>query len=101
MAENKFKLKINCDASPAILFIKFFANAIQRTGCPIKLFDFPSELIRIEQNSCSAGASEVFISLYPSDAFLRFAAATLAGQFDLDLVNDFGNHKSSFSRGLR
>jgi hypothetical protein len=79
------KLEIVCDSSPLLLLIKHFNNALVGLKGPLNLLD----LTLIETDNLSTATGELFVLLYPSDAFLRFATATLAGQFDLDIIQNF------------
>ena len=82
MAQN-VDVAIKCDASPLLLFIEFIKSALQVCNRTITLGDLSFELARIETDNNTAGAGEITIVLYPSDAFLRFAVTLCAGNFDL------------------
>jgi hypothetical protein len=93
-----YKIKLICDASPALLFMKLFNDALSRIVGPINIGDCPKDVVRLEQYPSPAGTDEVFVSLYPSDAFLRFAATVLAGNFDLSTVDETSHKKSPAKR---
>jgi hypothetical protein len=84
MQESKITMK--CDASPLIEFTKLLQGVIESRNCSFSLGNLGFEFVRVENDFSSASAGEVVVRLYPSDGFLRFAAAFLAGQFDLHVV---------------
>jgi len=84
-------LKIVPDAKPILLIIKLLCRAVNISKTPIELGEDLSELVRIETDHGSARAGELHVTLYPSDRFLRHAAAFLADKLDLDAVKDIGH----------
>jgi hypothetical protein len=79
------KLEIICDSSPLLLLIKHVDNALIGLKGSLNLVD----LTLIETDNVSTVTGKLFVLLYPSNAFLRFATAILAGQFDLDIIQNF------------
>jgi hypothetical protein len=77
------KLAILCDPSPFLLFAELFKRALEASQRPLSLGDLGFELARFETDHGPAGAGEITVRLYPSDAFLCFAATALAGDFNL------------------
>jgi len=90
----KVSMDIDCDAEPLLAFVHLFNLGLQRIQSPVKIGDLPSEVCRVEQDHCPADAGEIFVRFYPSDAFLRFAAAVFARKLDCDVIND-PSHKTS------
>jgi hypothetical protein len=86
-------LKIQCNSEPLRLFAEVFERLLEAGKAFFNLLDFPQELIRIEQDFYSAGAGVLRITLYPSDAFLSFAA-TLAGDVNLKVIDKSGHNNS-------
>jgi len=84
-------LKIVSDASPVLLLIELLRRAMDISKTPIDLGDDLSELVRVETDHGSARAGELHVTLYPSDRFLRHAAAVFAGKLDLDAIKDIGH----------
>ena len=88
-------ITVNCDASPLMLFTKIFEAALQGRERFLDLGDFSFELARIESDFCAAGTGELLVRLYPSDAFLRFAATVFAGDFNFGIIKNAGHAISS------
>lgn len=84
-------LKIIPDGSPVLLFIELLQCALHFCRPPIKLDEITSDFVRIESNFTPAPVSELRVTLYPSDRFLRHAAAVFAGKLDLDAIKDIGH----------
>lgn len=84
-------ITINCDASPLMLFTKIFEAALQGRERLLDLSDLGFELARVESDLCAAGTSELLVRLYPSDAFLRFAATVFAGDFNFGTIQNAGH----------
>ena len=84
-------ISLTCDAGPLLFFINSFQRALELAQGPLDLSDFTFELARAERNPLATGASEVGVTLYPSDAFLSFAAALGAGNFDFMAIEQSGH----------
>lgn len=82
--------KFVCDSGPFRLFAEFFKCILERSKTVVDLADLPSELVRVEDMVSAAGASEFGVVLYPSDAFLVFAA-TVASDFDFNIIKQSGH----------
>lgn len=85
------KLTITADADPIMLFIKLLTLALKVVKGPIDFGEITSDFVRVESKSVPAPASEVRVTLYPSDRFLCHAAAVFAGKLDLDAIKDIGH----------
>jgi hypothetical protein len=83
----KSTVTITCDASPLLSFVKSLKGTVN-------LCNLPSKLIRLEHDFSTAKAREVIVRLYPSNAFLRFAAAGIARDFNLGVI-DNSSHKET------
>lgn len=70
--------QLSCDARPLESFIKTLQCFLERSKGGINFGDLPLELIRVEQDDSAASACELRVTLYPSDAFLRFSGAISA-----------------------
>jgi hypothetical protein len=84
MTQSNITLK--CDPSPLIEFTKMLQGVIKSRNRSLSCGYLGFELVRVENDHSSASAGEVVVRLYPSDGFLRFAAAILAGGSYLDVV---------------
>jgi len=90
------KIEIATNAAPFLLFSKILEHAIQVGERSFNLCDFPAELIRVETDYGSADAGKLLVTFYPSDSFLVFASAILAGNVDSFLIeNIHGNSAPS------
>ena len=78
----EIELSIKCDARPIMLFIKLLESCLQASKGRFNFIDFSFELVRVEMDDRSAGAGELIVVLYPSDAFFRFATTLCAGNID-------------------
>ncbi|MFD2112044.1 hypothetical protein [Thiorhodococcus fuscus] len=76
-------LKLDLDARPFELFAELLQGALQAREGAVDLPDLPTELVRVESDHGAAAAGELRVTLYPSDALLRFAAAGRAADADL------------------
>lgn len=85
-------LKIECDAQPLVLFTEIFQSFLQRSERPFDFSNFGFELARVDCDFSAAAIGKVFVRLYPSDAFLGFAGAMFAGDFDFRAVEKVGHH---------
>jgi hypothetical protein len=88
--ENAVTIKLNLNAAPLMLFAKFFEGILQARKTVIDFADFPSELVRVESVVCATCTGELGIVLYPSAAFLVFAA-TVAIDLDFNIINNSGH----------
>jgi|GEM_PF-6518965 len=84
-------LKIIPDAGPILLFMNLLILAQKIVKGPIGFGEITSDFIRAESKAIPAPASEVHVTLYPSDRFLRHAAAVFAGKLDLEAIKDIGH----------
>lgn len=84
-------LKITCDSAPLRSFTELFEAALKVRNLSLDLGNLTFELARIDTDFSAASAGELTVRLYPSDAFLRFAAAVLAGNFDLGTIKETGH----------
>ena len=81
MAAQTTTITVEANVAPALLFIELFKRAVEAGNRSFDFSDLGFELLRVEQGAAVAG--KLIFTLYPSDAFLRFAAATLARDFNL------------------
>jgi hypothetical protein len=88
MAEQNQALTMHCDAGPLRLFTELFYRAVKVRERFFEVGDLPQELARVEGDDAAAGACELTMTLYPSDGFMRFAAAVLARDVDPGVVED-------------
>ena len=84
MAENKIDLVV--DSSPLLGFLRLLEFRCEAGDCSFSLGELRSESFRVESVIDAANAGKIFITLYPSDAFLGCVAAALAGDGDLKRV---------------
>ena len=87
-------LDIQCDSAPLALFTKLLQGAFKVSERALNFSDLPFELVRVESDLDSAATGKLLVTLYPSDAFLGFAAASLAGYFDLCAIKKSGHNDS-------
>lgn len=78
-------LELQCNSAPLASFAKLFELFLKIRNTPVNLADFPSELVRVEQDHHAARTGKLAMTFYPSDAFLAFAA-TFAADFDFNAV---------------
>ncbi|MDO9151710.1 MAG: hypothetical protein Q7U33_10065 [Methylotenera sp.] len=83
---NQVTLKIECDAQPLFLFTEIFQSFLQRSERLFDFSDFGFELARVDCDFSTATTGKVFVRLYPSDAFLSFAGAIFARDFDFSTI---------------
>jgi hypothetical protein len=76
-------ITFDADASPLLTFAELFQRSLKT---PIDIGDLPAELVRAESHPGPAGTHEIMVRFYPSDRFLDFASAVLAGDLDLRVV---------------
>jgi len=79
-------LKLSCDTSPLLLFTKLLETVLKGSERSLSLCDLGFELFRVENDHDPARAGEVVVRLYPSDRFMMLAAAFLAEDFDLVVI---------------
>lgn len=84
-------ISVRCDSSPILLFAELLKRAMQTSERPFGLGDFTFEPCRVESDYGAAATGELLVTLYPSDAFLRFAAAHFAGDFNLGAIEESGH----------
>ena len=89
MAEQNLALTMHCDAGPLRLFIDLFHRALKDSGRLLGLGTLPDELARAEFG-VDTGSPGQTMTLYPSDGFMRFAAAALAGHGAQNVVENAG-----------
>lgn len=81
-------MKLKLDASPLRLFAEFVETALEVKEGTFNFRDFGSELLRIETEESATIADEFIIHLYPSDRFMRAAAAVFAGDGNLSSIEN-------------
>ena len=84
--KNDIKIQISTDTKPLELFIKLLKAISQLPESRIIVGEFPSKLARIETNPSPTDANILSITLYPSDALLRFVSTFGAGDFDYCII---------------
>lgn len=82
----KYEIEVIANTAPFLGFIKLLEFRCESVECPFRLSDLSFELARVEQVVDPACADKVLITFYPSDAFLGYVAAALAGDGDLKRV---------------
>ena len=85
MAAVQSEVVIQLDSSPLKSFLEILQTALEVRNRPLGQGDLPTELGRVD-SSDSTSAGELRVSLYPSDALLRFASALWTGKSDGDVV---------------
>jgi hypothetical protein len=78
----KINMTLECDSRAFASFEHLFKICLEVRNAFFDTDDLPNELVRIEQDDSSARTGKVFVRLYPSDAFLDFAAAVFARDVD-------------------
>ena len=91
-------LNIVCDPAPIVLFTELFKRALEASQRPLDLGELCFELARLETDNGSAGAGELTVRLYPSDAFLCFAAAALAGDLKFGGIEKTSHNITSLEK---
>ncbi len=82
MPDHAQNIFINVDASPMRSFLHLFKCALNLSDRSFERSELPPDLGRIESDHGAAGTGELRIVFYPSDAFLRCAAAVFTGELD-------------------
>lgn len=80
------ELEISADSAPFVEYLAQLKLRLESINRSLSLDDLGFELVRFEQNIDAADAGKITISLYPSDAFLRYVAAIVAGDGNLEGV---------------
>lgn len=80
------KLKLTVDTQPLILFTEVLQGFLKRIERPLDLGNLTFELARIDSDFSTANTGELFVRLYPSDAFLSFAGTIFTGKFDFSTI---------------
>jgi hypothetical protein len=80
--------QLRCDSSPLTSFAEMFECALKVCERGLGFGDFPLELARVDLDASPASAGELTVRLYPSDAFLRFAATLFAGNLKFGIVKE-------------
>jgi hypothetical protein len=91
MATNKQTLTIECDDQPLMLFTEIFESFLKRNVLFLDSCDLSFELARIDCDFSAASTSKLFVRFYPSDAFLSFAGAIFAGNFNFSAIKKVGH----------
>lgn len=71
-------IEIECDSSPLKLFAEFVDSRLQQLEGPLNIVNCEFEFARVESNNHPTEAGKLLVTLYPSDAFMRFAATVFA-----------------------
>ena len=74
-------MKIILNSGPLLLFNHLLEGALKRRDRLVNLDDLNFELVRVESDASRSG--EVNVTFFPSDAFLRFSAELVGGDFGL------------------
>lgn len=72
------ELEISADSAPFVEYLAQLKLRLERVNRSLSLDDLGFELVRFEQNIDAADAGKIFITFYPSDAFMRYVAALFA-----------------------
>lgn len=78
-----YEVEVIANTAPLLGFIKLLEFRSKSAECPFRLGDLSFELVRFEQVVDPACANKLLVTFYPSDAFLGYVAAALAGDGDL------------------
>jgi hypothetical protein len=89
---NSVAAKIECDAQALVLFTEIFQSFLQRSERHFDFSNFGFELARVDCDFSTTLTGKVFVRLYPSDAFLSFAGAIFAGDFDFSAIEKVGHN---------
>jgi hypothetical protein len=90
--QTPMKLTITADSEKLIQLCDLLSFARKRAKAIFNLPDVPLKLIRLDVSHRSAGRTgKTVVRIYPTDSFLNFAAAFLAGQFDLYFIQNTGH----------
>ncbi len=76
------ELEISADSAPFVGFLSLLKFRLESVNRSLSLDELGFELVRFDQNIDAADAGKIFITFYPSDAFMRYVAALFA--FDGD-----------------
>lgn len=82
---DRLELVLSADVAPLVSFTELLQGALHVREGSLDFGDLPLELVRVERDLGAAVAGELRVTLYPSDSFLRFAAA-VAGNLDLGII---------------
>jgi len=74
------------DTTPILGFLELLKARAEFADGLFRLSDLGFELFRIEQNIDSAGARKITVVFYPSDAFIRYVGAIVAGNRNIEVV---------------
>ena len=89
--EAKQEITIGVDGRPLMVFIELLKFRLKAGDLPFNISELPSKLARIEMDKSAAGTSEIHMTFYPSDSFLRFAAAVVTGDGKLEIIEKTGH----------
>lgn len=90
--DNPIYINLKVDTKPLVLFIKLFDSILKVFNRNINTGDFSFELARVESNFSPTGTNELLVTLYPSDAFLRFLPACGTRDIDFRIIKE-SSHK--------
>lgn len=79
-------IEFEADTTPLLGFLELLKTRAEFADGSLSVSDLGFELVRAQQNLETADTSKITISLYPSDAFLRYVAAIVAGDGNLEGV---------------
>ena len=82
MVLKSIELEISADSAPFVEYLAQLKLRLESVNRTLSLDDLGFELVRFEQNIDAADTGKIFITFYPSDAFMRYVAALFA--FDGD-----------------
>jgi len=68
-------IELEADATPLLGFLELLKTRAEFADGSLSLDDLGFELVRFEQNIDAADTGKIFITFYPSDAFMRYVAA--------------------------
>jgi hypothetical protein len=91
-------LMLKCDANELLALIERLKHALELSDVSLDVGELPAELVSVETDDSAALTGELTMRLKPSDDFVRFAAAILAGDRDGTVV-EYTSHGAS--RGAR
>lgn len=84
MSGDQMPMVVDVDAAPWLMFVELFRRALKERDPSGGGHDLPTELFRVESGDRPAQAGAVAMTLYPSDALLRCAAALLGDTGDAE-----------------
>ena len=79
-------IEFEADTTPLLGFLELLKARPEFADGSLSVSDLGFELVRAQQNLETADTSKITISFYPSDAFLRYVAAIVAGDGNLEGV---------------